>query len=168
MKKITMPLQRFSQHFHRRWNTLEPREQLLLLISGGLLGIGILYWGIWHPLQQHHQQAQIHLKTEQQLLQWVQKKADEVIELRNQTGITRSTQPLNQIISESVERFEIELIRLQPQKEEIQVYLQPVPFNKLLSWIYYLKEEQGVDVVFIDMERGDVDGVVNVNRLQLK
>ncbi len=169
MKKMTLSLQRFTQPIHRRWNTLEPRERLLSLICAGLLGIGVLYWGVWQPLQQQRLQAQTHLKAEQQLLQWVQKKADEVITLRNQTGgVTRSTQPLNQIISGSVERFDIELIRLQPQDEEMQVHLQPVPFNQLVAWIDYLKEEQGVNVVFIDIERGDVDGMVKVNRLQLK
>ncbi|TNF20000.1 MAG: type II secretion system protein M, partial [Vibrionaceae bacterium] len=32
----------------------------------------------------------------------------------------------------------------------------------------YLKEKQGVDVEFMDLDRGKVPGVVEVKRLQLK
>ncbi|MCG6507489.1 type II secretion system protein GspM, partial [Vibrio parahaemolyticus] len=52
--------------------------------------------------------------------------------------------------------------------EMMQVWIQPLPFSQLVSWIAYLKEKQGVDVEFMDLDRGKVPGVVEVKRLQLK
>ena len=58
--------------------------------------------------------------------------------------------------------------RLQPRGEMMQVWIQPLPFSQLVSWIAYLQERQGVSVDAIDIDRGKVNGVVEVKRLQLK
>ena len=112
--------------------------------------------------------ARARIVSEQQLLQWVQSTADDIVTLRRQGGVVGTAQPLNQVISSSTRQFNIELIRVQPRGEMMQVWIQPLPFSQLVSWIAYLKEKQGVDVEFMDLDRGKVPGVVEVKRLQLK
>ncbi|ELV8555973.1 type II secretion system protein M [Vibrio fluvialis] len=165
MKNLLNPLQ---TSLHTWWSSISQREQRLVLVCGGLLLLGILYWGVLRPLQQRSDAARARIVSEQQLLQWVQATADDIVTLRRQGGVVGTAQPLNQVISSSTRQFNIELIRVQPRGEMMQVWIQPLPFSQLVSWIAYLKEKQGVDVEFMDLDRGKVPGVVEVKRLQLK
>ena len=129
--------------------------------------LGIVYWGLIQPLSQRAELAQSRIQSEKQLLAWVTNKANEVVELRGSGGISAS-QPLNQSVPASMRRFNIELIRVQPRGEMLQVWVKPVPFNKFVDWLTYLKEKQGVEVEFMDIDRSDSPGVIDVNRLQFK
>ena len=150
------------------WQSISLREQRLVLICGGLLVIGVGYWGILEPMSQRSTQAHNRLVSEQQLHNWVQNKADQIVQLRAQSGLATTTQPLNQVISSSAGRFNVELIRIQPRDQMFQVWIQPLEFNQLVSWITYLKEQQGVEVEHFDVARTEQAGVVEVKRLQFK
>ncbi|MCK6263311.1 type II secretion system protein M [Vibrio sp. ZSDE26] len=150
------------------WHGISLREQRLVLVCSGLLLIGIGYWGIFEPMNQRSTQAQNRLNSEKQLLSWVQSKADEIVQLRAQSGIATTSQPLNQVISSSASRFKVELIRIQPRDDMFQVWVQPIEFNQFLQWITYLKEQQGIDVEHLDISRTERAGVVDVKRLQFK
>ncbi|MGF1698084.1 type II secretion system protein M [Vibrio kyushuensis] len=150
------------------WQSISLREQRLVLICSGLLIVGIGYWGILEPLNQRSIQANNRINSEKQLLNWVQSKADEIVQLRAKSGLATTTQPLNQVISSSANRFKVELIRIQPRDDMFQVWVQPLEFNQFLGWITYLKEQQGVDVEHLDIARTDQPGVVDVKRLQFK
>ncbi|MDW3171057.1 type II secretion system protein GspM, partial [Vibrio sp. Y184] len=41
-------------------------------------------------------------------------------------------------------------------------------FNQLVDWLRYLKEQQGIEVEFLDIDRTDQAGMIDVNRLQFK
>ncbi|NAW69793.1 type II secretion system protein M [Vibrio sp. V27_P1S3P104] len=150
------------------WQSISQREQRLLLIGGAAALLGLLYWGILVPLQQQSAAVNVRLNTEKQLLQWVEKRADQIVSLRQQSGVVRSTQPLNQVIASSTGQFKVELVRVQPRGDRMQVWIQPVPFSQLVDWLAYLKERQGIDVEYMDLERGKTSGVVEVKRLQFK
>ncbi|CAM2892767.1 type II secretion system protein M [Vibrio ordalii] len=152
----------------QRWAAFSPREQKLLLGGVSLCVVAIIYWGVLAPLNQKAELAQARIISERQLLNWVTDKADAIIQLRAQGGVVATAQPLNQVISSSVQRFQIELIRIQPRDEMMQVWIQPLPFSKLVDWLAFLKEQQGVDVEFMDINRAQQSGVVEVKRLQLK
>ncbi|MCG3725826.1 type II secretion system protein M [Vibrio cincinnatiensis] len=150
------------------WQGISLREQQLLLIGGGAVLLGLLYWGIFAPLSQQSAAAKVRMNSEKQLLQWVESTADQIVSLRQQGGGVYSTQPLNQVIASSTGQFKIELVRVQPRGDRMQVWIQPVPFSQLIAWLAHLKERQGIDVEFMDLERGKVSGVVEVRRLQFK
>ncbi|MCG3729659.1 type II secretion system protein M [Vibrio cincinnatiensis] len=150
------------------WQSISQREQRLVLIGGGAVLLGLLYWGVLAPLNQQSEAAKVRMSTEKQLLQWVEKTADQIVSLRQKGGVVRSTQPLNQVIASSTGQFKIELIRVQPRDDRMQVWIQPLPFSQLVAWLAYLKERQGIDVEFMDLERGKTSGMVDVKRLQFK
>jgi general secretion pathway protein M len=152
----------------QRWMTLSAREQKLLLGGVSLCVVAIIYWGILAPLDQKTEFAKARIVSERQLRSWVTEKADTITQLRAQGGVATTAQPLNQVISSSVQRFQIELIRIQPRDEMMQVWIQPLPFTKLVDWLAFLKDQQGVDVEFMDINRAQQSGVVEVKRLQLK
>lgn len=74
---------------------------------------------------------------------------------------------MNQVIPSSTRQFKIELIRMQPRGEQMQVWVKPLPFNSLVNWLAFLRDSQGINVQFLDLNKTDVEGVVEVNRLQL-
>ncbi|OEE71145.1 general secretion pathway protein GspM [Enterovibrio norvegicus FF-33] len=151
------------------WQGLSKREQRLLGFAIAVLLIGGLYWGFVSPLQERAVQAQQRLNSEKNLLTWVNSKAAEIESLRAATGNRGqvSALPLNQSVTSSVKRYSLEIVRIQPQQEEIQVWLKPMPFNTLLSWLDFLSVSHGVQVKFIDVGKTDTQGLVEVKRLQL-
>ncbi|WP_406732390.1 type II secretion system protein M [Vibrio scophthalmi] len=149
------------------WLRITPREQRLVMVGGVALIIGILFWGIYQPMVQRAELAQNQLRTEKQLLSWVQNKADDIVALRGNGARALSPLPFNQAVSSSARRFNIELVRVQPRGEEMQVWVQPLPFNQLVSWLEYLQQNHGVEAQFLDIDKSERVGVVDVKRLQL-
>ena len=151
------------------WKGLSQREQRLVLGGSIALFIAVLYWGIWQPLATSADNAERRLQSERQLLGWVTTKADEILSLRGSSGSTGSVSDkgLNQVVNETTRQFNIELIRMQPRSEAVQVWVQPLPFNTLINWLAFLRDEHGIDAQFLDVSKADRTGVVEVNRLQL-
>ena len=150
------------------WNGLSLREQRLLSVGGLLLLVAAVFWGVIQPVADRAEKAQTRINSEKQLLNWVSNKADEIIELRGSSGRSVSERPMNQVVSGSVSRFNIELIRMQPRDDMLQVWIKPVAFNQFVSWLNFLNQDQGIRVEFMDISKADSKGVVEIKRLQLK
>lgn len=151
------------------WTGLSLREQRMLVIALGFAFLAAFYWGGIQPLQQKSEMAQTRLASEKQLLSWVKNEADAITSLRKTSNAPNvSSQPLNQLLSTSSSRYNIELVRLQPRDDMVQVWVQPVAFNSLINWLIYLRQQQGVDVAFLDINETDKPGIVEVKRLQFE
>ena len=150
------------------WSSISQREQRLVMGCGAIAVLGIIYWGILQPMNQRAELAQSRIQSEKQLLTWVQNKADDITTLRKSGGVSFSNQPLNQVVSSSARRYKVELIRVQPRNDSVQVWIKPLAFNQMVDWLRYLKEQQGVEVEFLDIDRTDQAGMIDVNRLQFK
>lgn len=150
------------------WSSISQREQRMLMVGAFLFALAAVYWGVMEPMTSRMEMAQARIANEKQLLQWVSNKADTITELRSKSGTAFSNQPFNQIISSSAKRHQIELIRIQPRDEMLQVWVKPVVFEKFINWLAYLQEKQGVQVEFMDIDRSETKGMVEVKRLQLK
>ncbi|MBL4832066.1 MAG: type II secretion system protein M [Aliivibrio sp.] len=151
------------------WNNLSSRERNLMLVAFASLLFASIYWGLFQPLSNKSERAENRLQREQKLLVWVESKADAIIELRrsNQQSVNSRFKPLNQVIPTSSKQFNIELIRMQPREDKVQVWIKPVPFSALMQWLAFIKESEGVEVEFLDIKRTDTKGVVELSRLQL-
>ncbi|MDV6253257.1 type II secretion system protein M [Vibrio sp. EA2] len=150
------------------WSSILQREQRMMMGCAVLVIVGVIYWGILQPMSQRAELAQSRIQSERQLLAWVQDKADDITALRKSGGVTYSNQPLNQLVSSSARRYKVELIRVQPRNESVQVWIKPLAFNQLVDWLRYLKEQQGIEVEFLDIDRTEQAGMIEVNRLQFK
>ncbi|WP_299019977.1 type II secretion system protein M [uncultured Photobacterium sp.] len=151
------------------WKALSAREQRLVLGGGIALLVAVLYWGFWQPLENRAEVAENRLQSERQMLNWISAKADEITTLRRQSGSTGSVsnKGLNQVVNETTRQFRIELIRMQPRSEAVQVWVKPLPFNTLVNWLAFLKKEHGIDAQFLDVSKTDNAGMIEVSRLQL-
>lgn len=146
---------------------LSEREQRLVLISAIVIVVGFFYWLIWAPLNQSLETDRKAVAAQQELLSWVQKNANRAIQLRGASGSTRTfTGSLPQAVNQTAGRLNIAISRMQPQGEELQVWVDQAPFNDVLSWLQAL-EKMGVSILDLDIADANIPGQVKIRRLKL-
>ncbi|MDV7104155.1 type II secretion system protein M [Vibrio sp. TH_r3] len=150
------------------WKSISQREQRMLVVCSLAIVLSTIYWGIIQPMSERAAAAQVRISTERQLLNWVSESADRIVALRGSNGIRLSSDPFNQVISKSAKTYKIELIRIQPRDDMLQVWLKPVAFDQFIHWLTYLRQQQGVQVEFMEISNSDSSGIIEVKRLQLK
>jgi general secretion pathway protein M len=146
---------------------LSSREQRLVIISAVLVLVAIFYWGIWSPLSMSLERNQTAVNNQTELLEWVQKNANRAVQLRNGgDNKAKFSGSLPQVVNQSANRMKIAISRMQPQDEELQVWIDQAPFNDVLSWLQSL-EKTGVNILDIDIAESDLPGQVKIRRLKL-
>jgi general secretion pathway protein M len=146
---------------------LSEREQRLVIISAVMLLVAIFYWGVWSPLNTSINKAQNAVNNQTELLAWVQKNANKAVQLRSSSGNKASfSGSLPQAVNQSASRMKIAISRMQPQGDELQVWIDQAPFNDVLSWLQSL-EKTGVSILDIDIAESALPGQVKIRRLKL-
>lgn len=151
------------------WGRLSGREQqwigVLIVIALCLL----VFFGFWKPLDNRANTNQQMLTLEQERLEVITKQANLIESLRQKMGAEGvESQPLNQVIATSSSRLGISLIRIQPKNEQLQVWIEPLPFTRLVDWFDLLERQYGVQVTALDIERAETSGVVEIRRLEFR
>lgn len=166
--------QQFKQYQGRAqqwWRKREPREQQLLVLMLVFTLIFIFWYGIWQPLQQATERAQNRLATQQETLRFVVESTQQVEQLRSGAPRQRATpisgNELNGFISRTSATHNLEVSRLQPQNEALQIVFNEADFDNLLAFLAALDERQ-VQIEAIDIAEGGEPGVVRVRRLQVR
>lgn len=140
------------------WQSLQKREQQLVLGAGVTLAIAAFYWLLWAPLHLSHQ-------TQQQQLQQV---SQQLVQVRSYPVVSTQTKvqgSLTDIISSSARTHKIQVSRMQPQNDQMQVMLNDISFDQLLTWLHELQYQHHVIIVQLDLAVADAPGMVRVRRL---
>ncbi|MGX5913342.1 type II secretion system protein GspM [Aliidiomarina sp. Khilg15.8] len=154
------------------WQQREPREQGLLSGLAVVLLIAFIWFLVWQPFQNSVTQLESRVAAQQETLRYVAEGTAQVRQLRqaqgevNQTSAVTSSE-LTSFISEQTSELELNVSRLQPQGESIQVALNEADFDRLLELLARLSEHQ-VEVELMDISETSDAGVVRVRRLQLR
>ncbi|MDX3772728.1 type II secretion system protein GspM [Chromatiaceae bacterium AAb-1] len=147
------------------WYGLQVREQQLVMLASAVLAAGVFYWLVWQPVhQQHQRQQQALLQAQQQLHQLQQA----LPQLRQAGSATRTGGSLAQIISNSARTHGIQVSRMQPQNEQLQLVLEDVSFEQLLQWLYQLQYQHGVNLINLDLSESGKSGIVRVRRMVIE
>ncbi len=150
-----------------KYAALTEREQRLVMISAIVVAIGIFYWGLWAPLNQGITQQTQLLNNNKQLVSWVEEQSLRAVQLRRSQGSNRQVSgSLPQIVTSSSANFALTISRMQPQGDEIQVWIDEAPFNNLLSWLNNL-EQRGIVIDQVDVAEANDPGMIKVRRLVL-
>lgn len=147
--------------------SLNEREQRLVLISAVLVVIALFYWVIWSPLSQGVTKGQANLDSQQELLVWVQQNANRALQLQGSAKpSSKFNGSLAQEVNQSAGRLNIAIARMQPQGDELQVWIDQVPFNDVLSWLQGL-ESKGIVILDLDIAETNAAGQIKIRRLKL-
>lgn len=149
------------------FNQLNDREKPLVIVSAILVVFAIFYWGIWSPLNTSLERERKAVENQKELVAWVQKNANRAVQLRSSGSANRAfSGSLPQVVNQSASRMKIAISRMQPQGDELQVWIDKAPFNDVLSWLQSL-EKTGVAILDVDIAEADVPGQVKIRRLKL-
>ncbi|MBW8185115.1 type II secretion system protein M [Shewanella nanhaiensis] len=149
------------------WNGLELREQQLVGTCGVFLVVGILYWGIWTPIANAELDAERGLQAQQNTLNYVKQTANKIAGLKESGNKTSFRGSLSAAVNQSAGTYGLEITRMQPQGNKIQIWMDDVPFDALLAYLNDLVQGKGLSLDSIDLAESDLPGLVKVRRIQL-
>ncbi|MGL5812932.1 MAG: GspM family type II secretion system protein ExeM [Aeromonas sp.] len=151
------------------WRGISTREQRLVAVGGGILLLGLCYWAIWQPVANRIAERERQVINQQQTLAWLKEKGQEVLAMQGSQGRQIDTSgTLDGVVNRTAFNQKIKIARLQPQGQELQVWIDTVPFDDLLLWLATLSDQHGVQVQIIEVARENLaPGLVKVRRLQL-
>ncbi len=145
---------------------LSEREQKMVLLASVVAIVGIFYFAIWSPLNSAITAQQAAITSDKQLLTWVQEQSNRAAVLRQSSSKKSFNGSLTQVVNQTTRSAQIPVARMQPQGEELVVYVDQVAFNAYLQWLDEL-EKLGIIIVQSDLSEVDAQGFVQVRRLQL-
>ena len=148
------------------WNQLNAREQRLVASLGGVLVIFLFYSLVWQPLNENIEKGQKKVQRHQELLTYVSEEAQKYRLLKG-SGVKSSGGSISSIVNRTANQNGINIDRMQPQGDDIQVWLDDVSFNTLLTWVELLSVNEGIQVKNVDLTKTDQAGQVRVRRMQL-
>ncbi|MCH7370210.1 MULTISPECIES: GspM family type II secretion system protein ExeM [Aeromonas] len=151
------------------WHGISIREQRLVAVGGSCLLLGLCYWAIWQPVANRIAERERQVVNQQQTLAWLKEKGQEVLAMQGSSGRQIDTSgTLDGVVNRTAFNQKIKIARLQPQGQELQVWIDTVPFDALLLWLATLSDQHGVQVQVIEVARENLaPGLVKVRRLQL-
>ena len=117
------------------------------------------------PINQSIEQNSQKIVAKTDLLSYVQSSAARLKGASSSQSKTFSGS-LTQAVNSGASRYKISITRMQPQGEELQVWIDNVDFSQMMSWLNDL-ERRGVKIIVADIAESDSQGFVKVRRLQL-
>ncbi|WP_354623169.1 type II secretion system protein M [Psychromonas sp. MME2] len=154
------------ERFQAWWQSISQREQQLSLLSAVFLLVAMVYWGGWQPLNKQLDESEMQLQRTQQTLRWVEDKSSELV----QAGMGESSKPLRKaslsnVLNVSAKQYGIEFSRIVNKKDEVEVWIDDVAFDRFIAWLTELNNRYGVVVMKSDVTSLDDSGKVKINRL---
>lgn len=150
-----------------KYRSLNERERNLTIAAGIMLVISVFYFAIWTPMQQSLKTNKAAVASQTELLEWVEQSANRAIQLKQSSGSNQTFNgSLPQTVNQSAARFNIAITRMQPQGDEIQVWVDKAPFNEVLKWLQQM-EQQGINIAEADLAESDEPGMIKIRRLRL-
>jgi general secretion pathway protein M len=149
------------------WQQLNLREQRLVMAMSAVIAVFVLYGLIWQPLNESIAASKLKLERQQTLLAWVEENTQRYQQAKRNGAMNSSSASLSSIVNRTSRANDITITRMQPQGDDLQVWIDEISFNQLLSWLEQLASRENLQVKNIDLSSADQEGVVRVRRLQL-
>ena len=146
---------------------LAPREQRLVLAMSALILVFLIYSLIWQPLNDNLDKSSQKLVRQQALLSWVQENTALYQQAAKGSAIKNSGGSLSGIVNTSARQAGITITRIQPQGDDILIWIDEVAFSTMLTWLDTLNSKSGLQVKAIDLAALEKAGTVKVRRLHL-
>jgi len=149
------------------WSGLAAREQQLVSVGGVFLVIWLFYWGVWTPIANAEMEAERNLQEQVSTLNYVKQTVNKIAGLKLSGSKSKFSGSLSAVVNQSAEEFGLEITRMQPQGNRIQIWMDDVPFDTLLSYLDQLVQQKGLALLSLDLAESDSPGLVKVRRIQL-
>ncbi len=147
-----------------KWQSLNQREQYLVIAMSVVIGIFMLYSLVWKPANNNIIEKQAEIVRHQNLLSWVNDKTS-LYKSQLKQG-KQSSGSLTSVINRLASQSAITIARMQPKGKDVLVSIDEVPFNTFMNWLQRLNNASVV-VKSLDVSDVDDNGLIKVRRLNL-
>lgn len=160
-------MKQYKEKVIQYWNSLQAREQKMLIIGGAILGILILYLNI-DSLFSRNTLLEQQIVKEQQLLEWMQPVVQQIIIVRTQDNHDPIT-PADLLAQVELSLAQVGLSGQMTglnliTHNEVRLVFDTVVYVALVDWLYGLSH-QGVIIKEWTVTKTDEPGVVQANIL---
>lgn len=153
-----------------RYDHLPRRDQQALKLMVAALALALLYFAIWRPVDQYHDQALSSRENAAELLAWMQENR---VALRQLAGSNAGTgnnvqkpadgRALMATVTSTARESGLNLQRFEPSGDDaIRVWLEDVPFTQVAAWLEGLNTNHGILIEQAALDRRDTPGLVSV------
>jgi len=157
-----------QEKFQEWWASISEREQIMTGVSALVMAIGILYWGIYSPLNNAYEANQLKLDRAEKTLAWVQTSATTLVKAGATIQQSKpKNQNLSQLLNHTSKKYNITFKRIVNKKGKVDVWVEDVDFSKFTKWLALLEKRYSIEVLDIDLVKKDRKGYVQINRLAL-
>ncbi len=151
----------------RDWyDALQAREQRMVQLVALVVAIGLLYWAIWNPLSSSLDEARQGVVSAEQELKWMKEQAELAL-LRKSSGRAAASGSLSNTVNRSARALGVQIDRMQPQGEALQVWIDEIEWQQFISWLEVLYVDHGISAASVDLAKSKAEGHVKVRRLLL-
>ncbi len=153
----------------KEWfNSLVPRERMLVLAAGAISMAVLFFLLVWEPLVTANDNLEQRVISAQELNNWMAGIQQEATDLRS-SGRRNAIKGRNQSLLSLVDKTSRTsglgeaVTRIQPEGEDqAQVTLEEAGFNEMLFWLSQLEQDYGIRATALTLTRGEKAGVVQV------
>lgn len=152
------------------WSKLAPGERRLAMIGGVAVGVTLLYVLLWLPVQKELARLRVSVPEERVQLQRMRAQAASIKPLRARSGSKPAAGTLLSVVEQSASARGLRgfISRLEAEGGTgVQLALDAVPFNSLLSWLADLQDSHSVLVEYAGVDAHTAPGTVNA-KLKLR
>lgn len=150
-----------------RFAELSEREQKMVLLSVITMIFAIFYFVVYAPMQNSIELGKVKVNAQKEALTWVTQNANKAIQLKQSGSATGNYKgSLPQAVNQTATRQNIAITRMQPQSDDILVWVDNAEFNSVINWLQAL-ENMGIKITEADIAEGDGSGTVKIRRLRL-
>ncbi|GAA4647966.1 hypothetical protein GCM10023116_02280 [Kistimonas scapharcae] len=162
MGKLVDALAPYLDRARDYYAQLSSRDQRALLVLSIFFAVMLVYFAVWHPIASWSAKQRadyVYEKETHALMVANQGKARSVVTASSQSAPTKDAAS---VIASSGKRSGLTLTRVQPARQGVSVWIDEVPYQKLLGWLIYLNEKEHLQIRQIRIDRTEQDGVVKV------
>lgn len=155
-------LQNYLDIAQRRYDSLADNERRIVIGVGLIVVVALIYLILVVPAQRSVADAQLKLAGQQNLLSWM--KENEAVARKAASGggaVKKSDQPLQTIITSTAGPLGVAVKRYENESEnKLRVWLENVPFDKMVRWLDQLETRYGLVIVNIAIDAEKEPGLV--------
>ncbi|GAA3979206.1 type II secretion system protein M [Allohahella marinimesophila] len=147
---------------------LSRRDQLAVQLLAIAVAGFLVYALIWRPIADYADTAEAAALQEKAALVWMKENEAKARSIASTLGGGDTSaglpqgQSLISVIGNSARNFDLELQRFEPRGEDqVNVWLDKIEFNQMMLWLETLREQSGIVVSQINVDRTDVSGQIS-------
>lgn len=155
-------LQNYVDMAQRRYDGLADSERKLVIGVAILVVVALAYLLLIAPAQRSVDEAQLKLAGQQNLLSWMKENESVARQAASGKGtVTKSDQPLQTIVTATAGPLGVAVKRYENESDtKLRVWLERVPFDKMVRWLDQLETRYGLTIVNISVDAEKEPGLV--------